>query len=146
MNKKLCSSYDYFIRTTEIAHKDLVTNSIKNILNTQSKSDSNPTIYLGEYLGYYNVREECYVTDIQASQTNYLDPMTSKPYEIVKEPTYYFTLSKYLNEISNCIDQIYPQDFREEIKLRVCKGLDDLSITRTSFTWDATSSIKLDIS
>ena len=133
MNKKLGSGYDYFIRTTQQVHKDLVRTSIKNILSSQS--DSNPTIYLGEYSGYYNVREECFLTDTQASQTDFKDPVTSKPYEIVKEPTYYFVQSKYLKEISNCIEQINPPDFREEIKSRLEGGLDNLSITRTSFTW-----------
>jgi methionyl-tRNA synthetase len=133
MNLKLGSGYDYFIRTTDQTHKELVVNSIKHILESQSKLD--PIIYLGEYSGYYNVREECYVTETQASQTNYLDPITSKPYEIVKEPTYYFVQSKYLNEISNCIEQINPPDFREEIKSRLEKGLEDLSISRTGFTW-----------
>lgn len=142
MNNKIGSSYDYFIRTTEPAHLELVSNSIKQILlsnqdinlDSSPNSDSNP-IYLGEYSGYYNVREECFITQTQALQTNFIDPMTSKPYEIVKEPTYFFTLSKYLNDISNTISQIIPQSFQEEIKSRLEKGLEDLSITRTTFSW-----------
>ena len=133
MNKKIGSGYDYFIRTTEPTHKDLVEKSIKNIISAQS--ESNPIIYLGEYSGYYNVREECFLTDFQASQSDFKDPITSKPFEIVKEPTYYFVQAKYLNEISNCIEQINPPDFKEEIKSRIELGLDDLSITRTTFTW-----------
>lgn len=133
MNKKLNSSYDYFIRTTDQTHKELVIDSIINILKSQDIS--NPTIYLGEYSGYYNVREECYITEIQASQTNYLDPVSFKPYEIVKEPTYYFTQSKFIDNINDCVSKINPPEFCEEIKSRLEKGLDDLSITRTSFSW-----------
>lgn len=137
MNNLIGSSYDYFIRTTELAHKELVSKSIELILKkniSNYKSNSN-TIYLGEYSGYYNMREECYITELQASQTNYLDPLTFKPYEIVKESTYYFVLNKFTNIINKTIDKIEPANLRDEIRLRVTKGLDDLSISRTSFTW-----------
>lgn len=136
MNIQINSSFDYFIRTTDPIHKELVRKSIQSIILTQSESESdlNP-IYLGEYSGYYNVREESYITETQASQTNYIDPLTSKPYEIVKEPTYYFILNKYTNQINQIIKQIEPSYFQDEINSRISKGLDDLSITRTSFTW-----------
>ena len=133
MNQKINSSFDYFIRTTEPAHKKLVSNAIENILTTQT--GDNPIIYLGEYSGYYNVREECYITQIQASQTNYIDPISSKPYEIVKEPSYFFKLDKYDKEISECVSKITPSHFIPEIQSRLDKGLEDLSITRTGFNW-----------
>lgn len=133
MNQKLNSSFDYFIRTTEPAHKELVSNSIENILTTQTID--NPIIYLGEYSGYYNVREECYITQIQASQTDYIDPISSKPYEIVKEPSYFFKLDKYNKEICECVSKITPSHFIPEIQSRLDKGLEDLSITRTGFNW-----------
>ena len=135
MNIKIDSSYDYFIRTTEPSHKEFVTNSIKKIIQKQSNDDSDTTIYLGEYSGYYNVREECYITELQASQTEYKDPFTLKPFEVVKEPTYYFILNKFINSIHNTIKNIEPKYFQDEIVSRISKGLDDLSITRTSFTW-----------
>jgi methionyl-tRNA synthetase len=131
MNISICSSYDYFIRTTESVHKEMVSKSVKSIIN----SDTNDSIYLGEYSGYYNVREECYITEIQAAQTDYKDPITSKPYEIVKEQTYYFILNKFVSTINETIETIKPSYFQDEINSRVSKGLDDLSITRTSFTW-----------
>ena len=133
MNLQLDSSYDYFIRTSDQVHKDLVSNTIGNIMI--NSDDSTKPIYLGEYSGYYNVREETYVTETQASQTNYLDPITSKPYEIVKEPSYYFVLNNYINEINNTTNTIVPYHFQEEIKTRLEKGLEDLSITRTTFDW-----------
>lgn len=133
MNKKICSSFDYFIRTTDTTHKELVLNSIKNITSTQTKE--NTIIYSGEYSGYYNIREECYITEQIASQTNYIDPITSKPYEIVKEPTYYFVLNKFIEQIEKTIKNVSPKYFQDEINTRISKGLDDLSITRTTFTW-----------
>jgi methionyl-tRNA synthetase len=130
MSRQLGSSYDHFIRTTDQTHKQLVTNTINSI----NKKDPSP-IYLGEYSGYYNVREETYVTETQASQTNYCDPITSKPYEIVKEPTYYFVMKNFMDEIISTTNTLVPPHFQEEIKTRVEKGLEDLSITRTTFNW-----------
>lgn len=133
MANKIGLGYNYFIRTTEQVHKELVSNSIKSILEAQIESCD--LIYLGEYSGYYNVREECYITELQASQTDYKDPITSKPYEIIKEPTYYFVLHKFIDEINNTIRTIEPKHFQDEIITRVSNGLDDLSITRTGFIW-----------
>ena len=143
MNKSIGSSFDYFIRTTEPAHKELVIQSVQSILTSNQYKETNGTndfetdrtIYLGEYSGYYNVREECYITEIQASQTDYKDPVTLKPYEIVKEQTYYFILNNYTSVINETIRTIEPVHFQDEINSRVSKGLEDLSITRTSFTW-----------
>lgn len=133
MNQKINSSYDYFIRTTDPAHKELVSEAIEGIISTQSVD--NPIIYLGEYSGYYNVREECYITQTQASQTNYIDPISSKPYEVVKEPSYFFKLNKYEKKIDECVSKINPSHFIHEIQSRLDKGLEDLSITRTGFDW-----------
>ena len=133
MNQKINSSFDYFIRTTEPAHKKLVSNSIENILTTQTTD--NPIIYLGEYSGYYNVREECYITQIQSSQDNFIDPISSKPYEVMKEQSYFFKVNKYEKEISECVSKITPSHFIPEIQTRLDKGLEDLSITRTGFDW-----------
>lgn len=136
MCDKIYTSYDYFIRTTESTHKNLVSKAIENILSSQN--NEKPIIYLGEYTGYYNVREECYITQTQASQTNYIDPISLKPYEILKEPSYFFKLGKYEKVISECVNKIYPSHFIQDIKLRLSKGLDDLSITRTGFNWGIT--------
>ncbi len=130
LNKKLQTSYDLFIRTTNEKHKNNVINTIWKIFEINPES-----IYLGEYSGYYNVREECYITETQASQTNYCDPLTNKPYDIINEPSYYFKLNKFNNNIDNTIYSVQPLQFQDEIINRVKKGLDDLSITRTSFNW-----------
>jgi len=168
MNKNIGTDYDYFIRTTENIHVELVTQSITNILDAQSESNkptqsesnkptqsesnkptqsesnkptqsesNKPTqsIYLTEYSGYYNIREECYITDLQASRDNWMDPISKKPYEIVKEPTYNFVLETHQEQINRTIAKVIPIYFQDEIKSRLLGGLEDLSITRTSFTW-----------
>lgn len=133
MNKNIGTEYDYFIRTTEPTHKNLVSESIQYVLTNQNVGS--PSLYLTEYSGYYNVREECFITELQASQDNYIDPITSKPYEIIKEPTWKFVLDKHIDKIKKITNKIIPSHFQEEIKVRIEKGIDDLSITRTGFNW-----------
>lgn len=133
MNININSSFDHFIRTTDSIHKNMVIKSIETILSTQS--DQHKNMYLSEYSGYYNIREECYINELQASKTNYIDTLTSKPYEIVKEPTWYFVLNNFINQIKTIIKNIEPSCFQDEINTRISGGLEDLSITRTTFNW-----------
>jgi len=128
LNDKLGVNYDHFIRTTDDIHKKLVKESLL-------KSHQSNDIYLSKYSGYYNVREECFVSDIDASQTNYNDPMTGKPYEKIIEESYFFRLEKYKDHIVNLLDKklIIPSN-RFSFDNRIDE-LKDLSISRTSFEW-----------
>ncbi len=130
MDTKILMNYDYFIRTTQPEHIELVQKSV-------TKSQENFDIIQAEYSGFYNVREECFVKDSTAKQTNYLDPVTSKPYEIVNEPTYYFITSNYLEQINKTIEKVLPSQYSIEIKNKLDNlgTLEMLSITRTSFNW-----------
>jgi methionyl-tRNA synthetase len=128
LNDKLNVDYNHFIRTTDDIHKSLVKGSLL-------KSNQSNDIYLSEYSGYYNVREECFVSEIEANQTNYNDPMTGKPYEKVVEESYYFKLEKYKDHVLNLLDKklIFPANnfsFNNRVN-----ELKDLSISRTSFDW-----------
>jgi methionyl-tRNA synthetase len=128
MNELVDNSVDYFIRTTEESHVDMVKRSIENIKN----SDNHDDIYLSEYEGYYNTREEHFVTEHEAKTTDYVDPINNKPYDIVKEETYKFKLNKYQENINSIIDLIVPSGYKDDIKARLANigDLDDLSITR----------------
>ncbi len=130
MNWKLQVQYNWFIRTTQPEHIKLVQESI-------IKSQENMDIIKSTYSGYYNVREECYITKNAAKLTNYHDPVTNKPYEIVDEPTYNFTTSKYIDSINQTIRKIFPVQYENDIKSKLDKmeTLEDLSITRTTFDW-----------
>lgn len=130
MDEKLQVSYDLFIRTSNNVHKNNVIEIIKKIQKNKPES-----IFLGEYSGYYNIREEIYVTETQASQTNYCDPVTLIPYEIINEPSYYFKLNLFIDDINKTLLKIKPYHFHDEIANRLKKGLEDLSITRTTFNW-----------
>ncbi len=128
LNNKLNVDYDHFIRTTDPEHVKLVIDSI-------IKSFKNNDIYLSQYSGYYNVREECFISEIDASQTNYRDPMTDKPYEKITEESYFFKLEKYKDFILKKLENnlVFPQN-KFSFDNRI-DDLKDLSISRTSFDW-----------
>ncbi len=130
MNDKILMEYDYFIRTTQPEHINLVKESV-------SKSQANFDIIQSVYSGYYNVREECFITETVAKLTNYVDPITSKPYEILNEPTYSFITSNYLEQIHQTIKKIFPAQYENDIqtKLNNLESLENLSITRKTFDW-----------
>jgi len=128
LNDKLGVNYDHFIRTTDENHKKLVTESIL-------LSESNGDIYLDNYTGYYNVREECFVSELEAALTNYLDTVTGKPLEKITEESYFFKLEKYKEYIKNINESglvFPPTSFATDSRLDTLK---DLSISRTSFNW-----------
>jgi len=128
LNDRLGVSYDHFIRTTDENHKKLVTESIL-------LSESNGDIYLDNYTGYYNVREECFVSELEAAQSNYLDTVTGKPLEKITEESYFFKLEKnkeYIKNINQSGLVFPPTSFANDSRLDTLK---DLSISRTSFNW-----------
>lgn len=132
MSNKLNINYDHFIRTTDTIHKDLVTEFTK-------ESIKNEDIYLGKYVGWYDIKEECYVTELNAKLTNYINPLTNKPYEKIEEDTYMFKLLKYREAILELLNNekwIIPNKLSSEIIKRVeSEEFSDLSITRTTFNW-----------
>jgi methionyl-tRNA synthetase len=72
--------YDYFVRTSNIKHKEFVKESILKASND---------IYKDNYEGYYNIREETFISNLEASKTDYKDPLTNNNYEIMNEESYY---------------------------------------------------------
>ena len=81
------------------------------------------------------MREESYVSELEYTRTNGLDPVTMKPYEKVTEETYYFKLSKYQDKIQKylltCTIPLYlQQEFLKKIE-----ELKDISISRQHFNW-----------
>lgn len=97
-------------------------------------------IYLGTYCGYYNPREECFITETEAKKTDdYIDPISKKKYEIISESSYFFKMELYrsrlISHIQNTPQFIPDINRRNKILNRLKEHLDDLSITRTSFEW-----------
>lgn len=119
--------YTDFVRTTNAEHET----TVKDVLK---KSFENGDIYISEYVGKYCVSEETFVTDSQLVDGKYM----GKEVIEVKEPSYFFRLSKYQDKILDLIennDFIIPRNRKNEIISFVKQGLQDLSISRTTFTW-----------
>ncbi|GIX64052.1 methionyl-tRNA synthetase [Babesia caballi] len=131
-NEALLTRPDIFVRTTEPRHYKSA-QKLWRIL--RDKGD----IYLGEYCGWYNVREETFMTEVEAASTEYKDPLSGKPYTLMKEASYFFRMSNYqqrlIDKISSDPEYLKPDAARSEILSRLKKPLDDLSISRFNFTW-----------
>ena len=123
--------YDDFIRTTEERH----TRAVQEFLN---RLNQNQDIYLGEYEDWYCVPCETYWTEMQLDEQGNC-PQCHRPVEKLKEPSYFFRLSKYQSKLLKHLEQnpefVLPEVRANEIKSFVQQGLRDLSISRTSFDW-----------
>ncbi len=131
---KLDISYDDFIRTTEERHKRVVQKIFK-------KLQENGDIYLGEYEGYYCVPCEAYWTEQQAKKEGeHVCPDCGRPVQLVKEKNYFFKMSKYADRLLQYIEDhpefIQPESRKNEMINNFLKpGLEDLSISRSTFDW-----------
>lgn len=128
--KLLNINYNRFIRTTDSDHESLVQEVIK-------KCYKSGDIYLGEYSGLYCVGCEAYYTEKDAIEGKC--PLHNRPLEKLKEESYFFRLSKYQKYLLNLYKKnsefVLPKERRNEMISRVKAGLQDLSISRTSFNW-----------
>ncbi|KAK1443041.1 methionyl-tRNA synthetase [Babesia gibsoni] len=131
-NKSLQVYPDVFVRTTEEWHK-------KSLQKLWMKMYEHGDIYLGEYSGWYNVREEAFLTETEAAATDYKDPLSGKPYTLMKEPSYFFRMSRYhkaiTDRIANDPDFVQPESARRELLSRLKQPLEDLSVSRCGFSW-----------
>jgi methionyl-tRNA synthetase len=124
-------SYDKFIRTTDKEHKLAVT---KAFLVMYERGD----IYKDIYEGNYCISCESFWTKMQLIDEDGC-PDCGKPTNIVKEESYFFKLSNYGDKILKWYEQnpkvILPQSKANEMINFIKGGLEDLSISRTSFSW-----------
>ncbi|PAF49541.1 methionine--tRNA ligase [Helicobacter sp. 12S02232-10] len=122
--------YDCFIRTTDDYHCQSVQKAFEKMYQ---KGD----IYKGEYEGRYCVSCESFFTETQAVQGKC--PDCGKDTIILREESYFFALSKYQEKLLQWYednpDCILPLHKKNEVVRFVENGLNDLSITRTSFEW-----------
>jgi len=132
LNAKLRISNDDYVRTTSEMHKAGARQLWRKSLETGD-------VYLGVYSGWYNIREETFVTESEAALTDYKDPVSGKPYKKMEEKSYFFKLSKYqqaiLDHYAAHPEAIQPEARRNEMLERLRVPLVDLSISRTTFTW-----------
>ncbi|KAF8821854.1 methionyl-tRna synthetase [Cardiosporidium cionae] len=132
LNEKLSLSNDYFIRTSDPKHK-----AVCQWLWQQAKSAGD--IYLGVYRGWYNEREETFLSDSDAKATNYLDSVTGLPLIKMEEESYFFKMSRFQERLVQHIQDnpqfILPDSRRKDILTRLKEPLHDLSCSRNTFEW-----------
>ncbi|MYT70090.1 MULTISPECIES: methionine--tRNA ligase [unclassified Streptomyces] len=126
---------DDFIRTTEKRHTDRVQEFVQDL---HDKGE----IYKGGYEGPYCVGCEEYKLPgdlIEDENGTKLCPIHKKPVEILKEENYFFKLSEYGDKLLALYeanpDFIQPESARNEVVNFVKQGLQDLSISRSTFDW-----------
>ena len=134
LTTKLNLSNDDFIRTTEERHYK----SVNDLWNRLIKSGD---IYLSKYKGWYSVSDEAYYKEDEIVEKNgkKFSTFSGSVVEWVEEESYFFKLSswqkKLLEFYENNSKFILPSSRRNEVINFVKSGLEDLSVSRTSFTW-----------
>ncbi|MNW37644.1 Methionine--tRNA ligase [compost metagenome] len=139
---KLDISYDDFIRTTEERHKVVV----EEIFDRLVKQGD---IYKGEYEGWYSIPDETFYTETQLVDVEKNEkgevvggksPDSGHPVELVKEESYFFRMSKYVDRLLKFYEEnptfIQPESRKNEMINNFIKpGLEDLAVSRTTFEW-----------
>ncbi len=129
--ERLNISYSHFIRTTDDYHERVVQEIFQRLYD---KGD----IYLGEYEGWYCTPCESFWSKSQLVEEKYC-PDCGRPVERVKEKSYFFRLSAYQDKLLKFYDEhpdfVFPESRMNEIKSFVKMGLEDISISRTTFRW-----------
>ena len=133
MGEALGSSADRFIRTTEAAHRE-ASQALWRAM------EANGDIYKGSYSGWYSVRDEAYYGEDETEERDgrRFGPQGTEV-EWVEEESYFFRLSAYADRLLDLYrsepDFIGPKGRRNEVVAFVERGLNDLSISRTTFDW-----------
>jgi methionyl-tRNA synthetase len=134
MVQRFNCSNDDFIRTTEPRHYR-ASEAIWERM--QAAGD----IYLDKYAGWYSVRDEAYYDESETrldDKGERLGPHGT-PVEWVEEESYFFKLSKYAEPLlklyGDVPDFVLPKERLNEVASFVRGGLQDLSISRTTFDW-----------
>lgn len=129
--KKLKITNDDFIRTTEERHKKVVEKIFAQLLEQGD-------IYLDEYEGWYCISCESFFTEVQLNEG--CCPDCGKNVEWVKEESYFFKMSKYVDRLLQYYEEnpefIQPESRKNEMINNFIKpGLEDLAVSRTTFDW-----------
>ena len=123
-----------FIRTTEKRHHD----SVKAIWNKLVESGD---IYLSKYKGWYSVSDEAYYSEdeIINKDGKKISKSSGSTVDWFEEESYFFKLSSWQQKLLDLYEKnpdfISPKSRNNEITQFVKSGLNDLSVSRTSFKW-----------
>jgi methionyl-tRNA synthetase len=134
MAEALNSSNDDFIRTSEPRHHASCQAIWKRM---QDAGD----IYLGKYSGWYSIRDEAFYSEDETTvgEDGVRVGPTGTPVEWDEQESYFFKLSAFQDKLLKLYedqpDFVLPRERMNEVKSFVKGGLQDLSISRTSFDW-----------
>ena len=134
MTEELNISNDEFIRTTEKRHY------VSSQAIWQKLQDAGD-IYLDSYAGWYSVRDEAFFGENELTDGEGAIKLAPSGAEVewVEEPSYFFRLSAYQDKLIEHYGAnpgfIRPPHRRNEVMNFVKQGLNDLSVSRTTFDW-----------
>jgi len=134
MVERMGCSNDDFIHTTEERHYRSSTAIWEHMA-------ANGDIYLSKYAGWYSVRDEAYYAESETvvGEDKMRRGPTGTPVEWVEEASYFFRLSAYQDKLLDLYarqpDFVMPKERLNEVASFVRGGLQDLSISRTTFDW-----------
>jgi len=123
-----------FIRTTEKRH-------IQSVKHLWQELEKKGDIYLDKYSGWYSIRDEAFYSNDEITEDNKGNKLAPNGSELewVEEPSYFFKLSSWQDKLlifyKNNPDFISPKSRYNEVLSFVNNGLEDLSISRTTFNW-----------
>jgi methionyl-tRNA synthetase len=127
-------SNDDFIRTTESRH-------YKSAQALWQALDANGYIYKNTYSGWYCVPDEAYYdeTELTEGPDGQKIAPSGHPVEWMEEESYFFKLSAFADRLLELYasqpDFVQPDSRRNEVVSFVKSGLEDISISRTTFDW-----------
>ena len=128
-------SNDDFIRTTEDRHEARVQEFMQKLYDQGD-------LYKATYSGPYCVRCEAYYSDselVAGEGEAGLCPIHRQPVERLDQENWFFRLSKYAPDLLRLYDErpefVQPDVRRNEVRAFVEQGLEDISATRTEFSW-----------
>ncbi|HEY5548072.1 MAG TPA: methionine--tRNA ligase [Coriobacteriia bacterium] len=129
--KMLDITNDDFIRTTEPRHERGAQQFLQILKD-------NGDLYQGHYEGWYCLPDETFYTEEQLSE-DHSCPQCGRELQLVAEDNWFFRLSAYQDRLLEYYaahpDFIQPDTRRNEVLSFVSGGLNDLSVSRTTFTW-----------
>jgi methionyl-tRNA synthetase len=122
--------YDDFIRTSEPRHKKVVQEYLQRLMKSGD-------VYLSEYEGWYCVPDEAFWTETQVVDGKC--PDCGRPVERLKEESYFFRMSAYVEKLREHIKRnpgfIEPESRKNEVLGFLDQGVRDISISRTTIRW-----------
>ena len=134
MASALNCSNDDFIRTTEPRHR----RSTQAIWERMQEAGD---IYLGSYSGWYSVRDEAFHAEGETTvgEDGVRRGPSGAPVEWHEEQSYFFRLSAFAERLLAHYeanpDFVLPKERMNEVRSFVAGGLQDLSVSRTTFDW-----------